>query len=275
MAIIRPSRYRVMHLRIFALIAPLLALGAAPPQPPATPIATAEIVARFPHDPKAFTEGLLIDHGSLYESTGREGSSTIRRIDLETGAVRQSVSLPNGVFGEGIVIWRDQLLNVIWHGGMGERRSLHSFKTIGRFRYSGEGWALTQDGTHIILSDGTPVLRFLDPVTMKVTRRLTVTYQGKPLARINELEYVKGDILANVWLTPFIVRIDAQSGAVTQVIDLSDIVADAGVHDADAVANGIAYDTARDRLYVTGKLWPNLYEIRLKPVVPDQSPPGG
>jgi glutamine cyclotransferase len=263
---------RTLHVNqwALALIAPALLIGAAQPAkaPPAAipPTAVAEIVARLPHDPDAFTEGLLIDHGSLYESTGREGRSTIRRLDLATGAVKQSVTLKPSIFGEGIVVWRDQILNVIWHGGIGERRALGNFQPIGSFRYTGEGWAMTHDSHHIILSDGTPVLRFLDPVTMKVVRRLPVTYQGKPLQRINELEYVKGDILANVWLTPFIVRIDATTGAVKQVIDLSDLVAEIGSRDPEAVPNGIAYDAAHDRLYVTGKLWPTLFEIRLKPV---------
>lgn len=264
-----PGRYargQVLRLGLPLILPLLLAAATRPTAPlPAPPVVMAEVVARLPHDPNAFTEGLLIDHGWLYESTGREGRSSIKRIDLATGAVKQSASLKPGIFGEGIVIWRDQILNVIWHGGVGERRSLDTFQRIGSFRYTGEGWAMTQDGRHIILSDGTPVLRFLDPVTMKVVRRLSVTYQGAPVPRLNELEYVKGDILANIWLTPLIVRIDATTGAVKQVIDLSALVAEIGSRDPEAVPNGIAYDAARDRLYVTGKLWPTLFEVRLKP----------
>lgn len=262
---------------VAALLALGLASAAAPaPRPAAKPDATktdaavpvtrAEIVARLPHDANAFTEGLLIHNGDLYESTGREGQSTIRQRDLATGTVKRSVTLPASIFGEGIVIWRDQLLNVIWHGGVGERRALSDFRTIGKFGYTGEGWGMTQDGAHIILSDGTPQLRFLDPRRMKVVRRLTVTFKGRPVERINELEYVKGSILANVWMTPYIIRISPATGAVTELIDLTDIVDDVGIHYADAVANGIAYDAATDRLYVTGKLWPTLYQIKLTPL---------
>lgn len=249
-------------------VAMAVLLVAADTPPASITVASAEIVARLPHDRNAFTEGLLIDHGALYESTGREGRSTIRRLDLSTGAVRQSVSLPGSVFGEGIVVWRDQILNVIWHGGVGQRRALSTFKTIGKFRYTGEGWGMTQNGTHIILSDGSPVLRYLDPATMKVVRRLPVTFQGKPLPRLNELEYVGHDILANVWLTSSIVRIDQSTGVVKQVIDLTDLIRDAGVNEVEAVPNGIAYDHATGKLYVTGKLWPWLYEIRLQPISP-------
>lgn len=240
-------------------------VGGADAPPPAVPIVTATIVERLPHDSSAFTEGLLIDHGKLYESTGYERQSFIRRIDLATGKVEQQTQLAPDVFGEGIVVWRDEILNVIWHGGHGQRRALKDFRLTGSFRYDGEGWGMTQDGRHIILSDGTPVLRFLDPKTLKVVRRLPVTFNGRPLPRINELEYVKGTILANVWFTSAVVRIDPQSGKVTQVIDLSALVDDAHPKNPDSVANGIAYDAAHDRLYLTGKNWPWLYQVKLEP----------
>jgi len=252
-------------------------LGAAPPtqrapggaQPggtqPDVTRAYAEIAERLPHDADAFTEGLLIHDGDLFESTGRESQSTITRRDLKTGAVKQSVRLPPRQFGEGIAIWRDQLLNVTWHGNVGERRQLGSLKTIGRFSYAGEGWGMTYDGHHIILSDGTPVLRFLNPATMRVVKRLPVTYRGRPLTRINELEFVDGSILANVWLTHHMVRIDPASGAVTQLIDLSALVEDANPQEGEAVPNGIAYDAGTKQLYATGKLWPILYRITIVP----------
>lgn len=269
----RPRLIRPIASALLALAAPLLLTAAVAPQAAAgasdaaksPPLAIVHIVARLPHDTAAFTEGLLIDHGSLYESTGFEKQSFIKRITLETGKVEQSVALPPNVFGEGIVVWGNEILNVIWHGGAGQRRALKDFRTVGKFSYTGEGWGMTHDARHVILSDGTPVLRFLDPRTMKVVRRVTVTLGGQPLPRINELEYVKGSILANVWLTGAIVRIDPATGAVTQIIDLTAVVDDAHVRNPEAVPNGIAYDADHDRLYVTGKYWPYLYQVTVEP----------
>lgn len=255
--------------RAAAMLAALVLTGgsAADTEAPApkVPMTTVNIVQRYPHDTNAFTEGLLIDHGKLYESTGYEGRSYIKRIDLESGKVEQSVQLPAGVFGEGIVVWGNEILNVIWHGGQGQRRTVKDFKLSGKFSYTGEGWGMTRDAHNIILSDGTPVLRFMDPRTMKVARQLPVTIGGVPLPRINELEYVKGSILANVWLTGAIVRIDPATGRVTQIIDLTPVVQDANARNPEAVPNGIAYDEAHDRLFVTGKYWPHVYEVTLAP----------
>ena len=236
------------------------ALPAAPPAP--LPVAQAEVVATYPHDPRAFTEGLLIDRGTLYESTGREGQSDIRRVDLKTGRVLARVRLAPQLFGEGIVAWRNQLLSVTWHGGQGFKWSLPALKRTGGFTYTGEGWAMTDDGRNIILSDGTPVLRFLDPVTQKVVRRLTVTANGRPVEQLNELEYVDGQIYANIWMTPYIARIDPANGRVVGVIDVSPLIAKVALTDRDSVPNGIAYDRASHRLYVTGKNWPSLFEIK-------------
>lgn len=244
------------------LIALLLALqGASAATSP--PVAPAQIVATFPHDTSAFTEGLLIDHGALYESTGREGQSDIRRVDLRSGRVLARVALPPALFGEGIAAWRHQLFSVTWHGGQGFRWTLPALVRSGGFHYAGEGWAMTDDGHRLILSDGTPVLRFLDPVTQKVVRRLTVTLDGRPLERINELEYVQGEVLANIWMTRYIARIDPVSGRVIGLIDLGGLIAQVATRDPDAVANGIAYDRDAHRLYVTGKNWPTLFEIAL------------
>lgn len=232
-----------------------------PVAPP--PIEPARIVASYRHDPAAFTEGLLIDHGVLYESTGREGQSDIRRVDLASGRVLARVKLPPTLFGEGIVAWKHQLFSVTWHGGQGFRWSLPGLKRIGGFRYAGEGWAITDDGRNLILSDGTPVLRFLDPVTRQVVRRLTVTIAGRPLERINELEWVDGTVFANIWMTPYVARIDPATGTVTGLLDLSPLIARVGLSDPDSVPNGIAYDRAARRLYVTGKNWPTLFQIAL------------
>lgn len=234
----------------------------APAQPAPLPVAQAEIVATYPHDPRAFTEGLLIDRGTLYESTGREGQSDIRRVDLKTGRVLASVKLAPQLFGEGIVAWRNQLLSVTWHGGQGFKWSLPGLKRTGGFRYTGEGWAMTDDGRNIILSDGTPVLRFLDPSTQKVVRRLTVTANGRPVQQLNELEYIDGQIYANIWMTPYIARIDPANGRVVGVIDVSPLIAKVALADRDSVPNGIAYDRVAHRLYVTGKNWPSLFEIK-------------
>jgi glutamine cyclotransferase len=244
---------------------PAPAPAVAPAPVPATDIVPepARVLARFPHDTRAFTEGLLIDRGTLYESTGREGQSDIRRVDLASGRVLARVTLAPDLFGEGIVVWRNILLSVTWHGGQGFVWTLPGLKRTGGFHYAGEGWAMTQDGRHVILSDGTPVLRYLDPVTRKVVRQLTVTLRGRPLAQLNELEYVDGELLANIWMTRFIVRIDPASGRVVGVIDLGALVAEVGSSDPDAVPNGIAYDAAAHKLYVTGKNWPTLFEIAL------------
>ena len=228
----------------------------------ALPVEAAQVIRTYPHATDAFTQGLLYRDGFLYESTGRDGQSTIRKTNLVTGRTLQSVTLSPGVFGEGLVDWKDQLFNVIWHGGVGTRWLLKTFRKLGTFRYSGEGWGLTQDGRNIILSDGTPMLRFLDPVSLKVVRTLTVTADGQPVRMINELEFVRGEILANVWMTNFIVRIDPTTGRVKGLIDLGAIVKQVGATDRDSVPNGIAYDKAKGRLFVTGKNWPTLFQIK-------------
>ena len=255
----------MIHALLLAAGLLLQAVPAAPPAPvapPRIPVAKAEVVATYPHDPRAFTEGLLIDRGTLYESTGREGQSDIRRVDLRTGRVLASVKLPPQVFGEGIVAWRNQLLSVTWHGGEGFKWSLPGLTRTSGFRYTGEGWAMTDDGRNIILSDGTPVLRFLDPTTQKVVRHLTVTANGRPVEQLNELEYGDGQIYANIWMTPYIARINPANGRVVGVIDVSPLIAKVALTDRDSVPNGIAYDRVAHRLYVTGKNWPSLFEIK-------------
>ncbi len=239
------------------------AIQTAPATPTPPPVVKPELVRAYPHDTTAFTEGLLIADGAMYESTGREGQSVIRQVDLATGRTLKSATVPDGLFGEGIVAWSRELRSVTWHGGRGFRWSRPALKRTGEWRYDGEGWAMTDDGRQIILSDGSPRLRFLDPATMAVARTLDVTVDGRPLRNLNELEYIDGEIWANVWMTRYIVRIDPRSGVVVGVVDLGDLIARVGLTDRDSVANGIAYDRVKHRIFVTGKNWPELFEIRL------------
>ncbi len=256
---------RVALILALALALPAAAQQATPapaiPAPP--PVEKPELVRAYPHDTTAFTEGLLITDGALYESTGREGQSVIRQVDLDSGKTLREATVPDGLFGEGIVAWGRELRSVTWHGGRGFRWSRPALKRTGEWRYTGEGWAMTDDGRHIILSDGTPRLRFLDPATMKVARTLDVTVNGRPLKNLNELEYIDGQIWANVWMTRYIVRIDPTTGQVAGVVDLGDLIARVGLTDPDSVANGIAFDRATHRIFVTGKNWPEMFEIRL------------
>ncbi len=236
----------------------------AQPAAPATVNYSYRVAATYPHDPRAFTQGLFYLNNRLYESTGQVGESTIRQVSIENGRVLRSVPIPPHQFGEGIVNWNGQIISLTWQGGTGYRWDLATLRRLGEWRYEGEGWGLTQNGTHIIMSDGSSALRFLDPVTLAERRRITVTRDGAEVTQLNELEWVNGEIFANVWQTPLIVRIDPASGRVTGVIDLTPIAAQNG-DNSDRVLNGIAYDAQRDRLFVTGKYWPRLYEIDLVP----------
>lgn len=221
-----------------------------------------EVVNTFPHDPNAFTEGLFYLDGFLYESTGLEGQSSIRKVRLETGEVLQRRDLSNPyIFGEGIVNWKDRLLQLTWQGQVGFIYDLASFAPKGEFHYTGEGWALTQDGKRIIMSDGTSQLRFLDPETQQELGRLNVTSEGRQVPFLNELEWVKGEIYSNVWHQDRIARIDPATGNVVAWINLTGLWAGSD-HDVKTL-NGIAYDASRDRLFVTGKKWPNVFEIRV------------
>ena len=221
------------------------------------------LVKSYPHDSAAFTEGLFFHDGALYESTGLEGQSDIRKVRLKDGKVIQRRVLEPRYFGEGIVNWGDRLISLTWRHGQGFVWKLADFAPVGDFRYAGEGWGLTQDGRHIIQSDGSAQLRFLDPDTLAEQRRITVTWNGRAVQRLNELEYVRGEIWANVWYETKIARIDPATGAVIDWIDVTPLVKAAGVRDSEAVANGIAYDAARDRVFITGKYWPKLFEIRV------------
>ena len=229
----------------------------------------ATVVRSYPHDP-AFTEGLFIKDGKLYEGTGLDsasrppGQSDIRRIDLATGTVELRRPLDPKYFGEGIVAFGDVLYELTWKNGKAFTYDLATFKPRPQtFTYYGEGWGLTTDGTSLIMSDGTARLRFLDPKTFAVRRTLDVHDGASPVSQLNELEWVKGEILANIWQSNQIARIDPKTGAVTGWVDLSTLPLATDRTGKEDVLNGIAYDSAQDKLYVTGKNFARLYEVRL------------
>jgi glutamine cyclotransferase len=250
--------------RLLSALATLLI--ATPVAQAAVPVYGYEIVHTYPHDPAAFTEGLFYLNGFLYESTGLERQSSIRKVALETGQVVQKVDVPPEFFGEGIVNWKTRLFSLTWKNQVGFVYDLATLKVRRRFAYNGEGWALTQDGKRLIMSDGTPELRFLDPETLKETGRISVSYDGKAVHNVNELEWVKGRIYANVWQTDVMVMINPASGEITGVVNLAGLLSpEEHLHGTDSVLNGIAYDATHDRLFVTGKNWPKLFEIRVLP----------
>jgi len=229
-----------------------------------TPVYTYKVVRTYPHDPTAFTEGLFYKDGYLYESTGLEGQSSIRKERLETSQVIQRIAIPDQYFGEGVVAWKGKLIELTWRSHIGFIYDLATLQKIAEFRYPGEGWALTKDDHRLIMSDGTPDIRFLDPLTLKQIGTLHVTDQGRPVENLNELEWVKGQIYANIWQTDRIARIDPHTGHVLGWIDLTGLLSPADrVAGETDVLNGIAYDPKGDRLFVTGKNWPKLFEIKL------------
>lgn len=252
---------------MFAFAALLAAQSALPQPAERVPVCSVTVAKEYPHDPSSFTQGLLYHDGHLYEGTGQYGQSRVARLDLASGKAMTRADYPASQFGEGIVRWKDQLISVTWQNGIGHRWRLKDLKPLGTFRYGGEGWGLTMLGDRMVLSDGKPALRFFDPATMKETGRVAVTISGKPLGQINELEAINGEIWANVWMTDFIVRIDPTSGQVRSVVDLRGLKERAGAEGRDSVLNGIAWDAKGQRLFVTGKYWPKLYEIRVGPCV--------
>ncbi|MEA3337927.1 MAG: glutaminyl-peptide cyclotransferase [Chloroflexota bacterium] len=229
------------------------------------PVYGYRVINAFPHDPNAWTQGLIFEDGQLYEGTGLRGRSSLRRVDLESGRVGQMVEIPEPYFGEGITEFDDRLFQLSWQESTGFVYEQESLKLLETFTYATEGWGLTQDGQQLIMSDGTPTLHFLDPDSLEVVDQVTVTFAGAPVSRLNELEYIEGEIFANVWQTNVIVRIDPDSGEVIGVIDLSGLLDPEEIDQPAGVLNGIAYDDENDRLYVTGKLWPKLFEIELIP----------
>jgi glutamine cyclotransferase len=225
---------------------------------------TYSVVNVYPHDANAFTEGLVFENGFLYESTGFYGNSSLRRVDLETGEVLQLRTLPAQYFGEGIAIVGDKIVQLTWQSHVGFVYDKATFNLLQEFEYPTEGWGLTFDGKRLIMSDGTSNLYFLDPVTFKRIGQVTV-HDTTPVTDLNELEYVKGSVYANVWEEEKIAVINPQTGQVTAWIDLTGIQ-DLKNQDPNNVLNGIAYDANGDRLFVTGKMWPHVFEIKLIPL---------
>lgn len=227
------------------------------------PADTYKVIHTYPHDPNAFTQGLIVVDGRLYESTGQYGRSSVRMVDLATGRVLQKYDLPPQYFGEGLTEWGSTLVQLTWKEQKAFVYERFSFSSLKTFSYQGEGWGLTHDRTHLIMSDGTAYLRFLDPKTFAEVLRIRVTdAEGNAIDNLNELEYIHGEVYANIWGSDTIVRISPRTGKIAGKIELNGIIDRSEVSDPNAVLNGIAYDTKQDRLFVTGKLWPKLFEIR-------------
>jgi glutamine cyclotransferase len=243
---------------------PLVLVPTAQQKKGPAPVSGYRVVKVYPHDRRAFTQGLQFVDGVLYEGTGQNGESGIRKVKLETGEVLQHQPLNAKYFGEGITVWRDTIVQLTWQSEIGFVYDKASFKQIKSFPYAGEGWGITHDGTRLIMSDGSAVLRFLDPSTFKETGRVTVRDGGAPVKHLNELEFIKGEVWANVWQTARLARISPKTGDVTGWVDLAGLLEPREAVGTD-VLNGIAYDAAGDRLFVTGKWWPKLFEIAVVP----------
>jgi glutamine cyclotransferase len=233
-------------------------------KPTAAPVYGYKIVRTYPHDRTSFTEGFFVLDGQFWESTGLEGRSYIRRIDIESGRVLQQYNIPSKYFGEGIVIIGNQLFELTYKHGLAFVYDKSTFQLLKTFQYSGEGWALTTDGKNLIFDDGSSVLKFLDPATFKEVRRITVTDAGQPVDQINELEYIKGEIWANIWQEEKIARIDPRTGKINSWLDMRGLLSVMESVGTD-VLNGIAYDAKTDRIFVTGKFWPKVFEITVGP----------
>jgi glutamine cyclotransferase len=235
------------------------------------PVDSYEIVKTYPHDGNAFTQGLVFLNGVFYESDGEYGESSLRKVEVETGKVLQKQSIAEDYFAEGLSVLNDKIYQITWQENTAFQYDMN-FKLIKEFRYSGEGWGLTNDGTNLIMSDGTHVIRFINPENFETVRTIVVNDEkGKPLMKLNELEYVKGEIWANIWHSEsinkpnYIARINPADGKLLGYIDLGGISPDDLQRESENVLNGIAYDAAGDRIFVTGKRWKKLFEIKLKP----------
>lgn len=229
------------------------------------PVYTYKVVNTYPHDPNAFTQGLVFEGVVLYEGTGLRGRSTLRVVELETGDILQIRELPAQFFGEGVAIYGNRIIQLTWQSNVGYVYDKESFDLLQEFNYPTEGWGITHDGERLIMSDGTSTLRFLDPETYEEVHRVEVLDRGSPVTRLNELEYVQGIIYANVWQTDRIAMIAPSTGQVVGWIDLEGLLGEEDRIQRVDVLNGIAYDAEDDRLFVTGKWWPKLFEIELIP----------
>jgi len=229
------------------------------------PVFSCKVINTFPHDPKAFTQGLVFHQGFLYEGTGLSGKSSLRKVELETGRIIKRYRLPDRLFGEGITLWQNNIIQLTWKSRTGFVYDRGTFRLLKKFTYPTEGWGITQDGKHLIMSDGTSFLYFLDPYDFKVVKRIQVHDRGFFITQLNELEYIQGDIFANVYRSDRIVRISPETGRVTGWIDLHGLLPVKDRTQGVDVLNGIAYDAHEDRIFVTGKYWPKLFEIRMVP----------
>jgi glutamine cyclotransferase len=252
------------HVTTFALA---LAVSAGAYAQTSVPVYGFVVKNTYPHDPKAFTQGLFFRDGHLYETTGRNGTSSLRKVELSTGKVLQKADMPKEIFGEGSTPVGNDIVALTWTSQVGYVFDMKTFKLKQTFKYVGEGWGLASDAKNVYMSDGSSFIRILEPRTFKELRRIQVTHQGKPIENLNELEMVDGELFSNVWGSELILRIDPASGSVKGVINLEGLLppAQRGTADPDAVLNGIAWDAKRKRLFVTGKLWPKLFEIELVP----------
>jgi len=232
---------------------------------------SAEIVKTLPHDQNAFTQGLVVHNGFFYEGTGgyrgeTPYTSSLRKVEIETGKVLQKIDLAARFFGEGITIFNNKIYQLTWQENTAFVYDLNDFKLLKEMKYQGEGWGLTHDGTHLIMTDKTHVIRFVNPETFETVRTIGVfNEKGFPVMDLNELEFIKGEIWANVWGESYILRIDPLTGKITGKIDFEKLSQEQSAGDLDNVLNGIAYDEANDRLFITGKRWKNVFEIKVKP----------
>jgi glutaminyl-peptide cyclotransferase len=229
------------------------------------PVDTCQVVHSYPHDTHAFTQGLVFVDGHLYESTGIAGQSSLRMENLTTGEILRFREVPGKYFAEGLTNWKDTLIQLTWESHTAFVYDRATFRLLRTFQYDGEGWGLTQDGKNLILSDGTATLRFIDPENFREVRRIAVKSHSRPVTQLNELEFVRGEILANIWHSDRIARISPSTGKVLGWIDLAGLLPENQRSGPEAVLNGIAYDAATGRLFVTGKLWPRIFEIKIIP----------
>lgn len=250
---------------LFTVLTPLLLGQSSPPKAPRPPEYTFKLIHVFPHDAAAFTQGLAYRDGFLYESTGLKGRSSLRKVRLETGEVIQRLDMAPEFFGEGITLFKDKVIQLTWQAQTGFVYNLSDFRLLRQFSYPGEGWGLTSNGREILMSDGTADIRVLDPDTLAEKRRIKVHDGDASIDQLNELEFVEGEIFANVWQTDRIARISPQSGKVVGWIDLKGLLSPVYHREPGAVLNGIAYDAIGKRLFVTGKLWPSIFQIEPVP----------
>jgi glutamine cyclotransferase len=266
------KKYLLLALLLsFASISQSCKKEAEPPKPnspqnttPPAPVYSYEIVNTWPHDPDAFTQGLQYYNGELYESTGLNGKSSLRRVDLKTGKVLQKIDISNDYFAEGMTILDSKIYQLTYQTHIGFIYDLKTFEKLGSWQYEGEGWGLTTDGKELIMTNGSNKINFLDPRSLTISRTIEVFDEGYPVENLNELEYIRGEIYVNIWRTDRVARIDPVTGKVNGWIDLAGLLMPQERTEKVDVLNGIAYDEKGDRIFVTGKLWPKLFEIKIK-----------